>query len=97
VKINPEEWCVDVEAKVCLREGLLELVACTKDTKEHESLVVVEAKPSHIHRHRGHPPPPTRGKATFVAKSRGQEEHGSRKLSDSIFGIASGGFKTRPF
>ena len=49
VKINPEEWCVDVEAKVCLREGMLELVACTKDTKEHESLVVVEAKPSHIH------------------------------------------------
>lgn len=49
VKINPEERCVDVDAKVCLREGLLELVACTKGTKEHESLVVVEAKPSHIH------------------------------------------------
>ena len=49
VKIDPVEWCVDVEASVCLRKGLLELIACTKDTKEHESLVVVAAKPSHIH------------------------------------------------
>jgi hypothetical protein len=49
VKINPKEWCVDVEGSICLREGLLELIACTKGTKEHESIVVVEAKPSHIH------------------------------------------------
>ncbi len=27
----------------------LELVACTKGTREHESLVVTEAKPSHVH------------------------------------------------
>jgi hypothetical protein len=47
--INLEERCVDVEASVCLRRGLLELVACTKGTKEHESIVVVEAKPMHIH------------------------------------------------
>ncbi len=47
--INLEERCVDVEASVCLRRGLLELVACTKGTKEHESIVVVEAKPRHIH------------------------------------------------
>jgi hypothetical protein len=38
-----------VTAKVALREGLLELVACTPDTKEHESIVTVMAKPSHIH------------------------------------------------
>ncbi len=47
--INLEERCVDVEASVCLRRGLLELVACTKGTKEHESIVVMEAKPMHIH------------------------------------------------
>lgn len=47
--INLEERCVDVEASVCLRRGLLELVACTKGTKEHESIVVIEAKPRHIH------------------------------------------------
>lgn len=49
VKINPEEWCVDVEATVCLHEGMLELIACTKDTKEHESIIRVDARPSHIH------------------------------------------------
>ena len=49
VKINLEEWCVDVESSVCLETGTLELIACIKDSKEHESVVVVEAKPSHIH------------------------------------------------
>ena len=37
--INLEERCVDVESSVCLHEGTLELVACTKDSKEHESIV----------------------------------------------------------
>jgi hypothetical protein len=49
VKINLDEWCVDVDSRVCLREGLLELIACTKDTKEHESIIVVDAKAAHIH------------------------------------------------
>jgi len=49
VKINLDEWCVDVESRVCLTEGLLELIACTKDTKEHESIIVVDAKAVHIH------------------------------------------------
>jgi hypothetical protein len=49
VKINPEEWCVDVDSRLCLKEGLLELIACTKDTKEHESIIAIEAKPSHVH------------------------------------------------
>jgi hypothetical protein len=49
VKINLPERCVDVESSVCLDEGSLELIACTKDSKEHESIVVVAAKPKHIH------------------------------------------------
>jgi hypothetical protein len=49
VKINIKEWAVDVDAEICLREGLLELIACTKDTKEHESIFMIHAKPSHIH------------------------------------------------
>jgi len=40
---------VDVESSVCLRQGLLELIACTKGTKEHESIVVIHARPMHIH------------------------------------------------
>lgn len=47
--INLEERCVDVEASVCLRRGPLELVACTRGTKEHESIVVVGARPMHLH------------------------------------------------
>jgi hypothetical protein len=32
-----------------LDHGLLELIACTKNTKEHESIVVLNARPIHIH------------------------------------------------
>jgi len=49
VKINPEGRWVDVDGTICLGAGALELVVCTKDTKEHESIVMVEAKPMHIH------------------------------------------------
>lgn len=49
VKINLDEWCVDVDSRVCLKDGMLELIACTKDSKEHESIIVIDAKPSHVH------------------------------------------------
>lgn len=49
IKINTERWSVDIDATVALHDGLLELVACIKDTKEHESVVAVNAKPSQIH------------------------------------------------
>jgi hypothetical protein len=49
VTINPDGRFVDVQSVVCLTEGHLELIACAKDSREHESIVMVEAKPSHIH------------------------------------------------
>lgn len=49
MQINVEEQCLDVEAEVCLIEGYLELVACTAQTKEHESIIAVKAKAAHIH------------------------------------------------
>lgn len=49
VKINMEEWSVDVQANVCEDFGLLEVIACLKGTRDHESVVSTEAKPSHIH------------------------------------------------
>lgn len=49
MKIMIKKGYVDVDAKVCLAEGLLELIACTKDSKEHESLIMVEPKAAHIH------------------------------------------------
>lgn len=47
--VKREDRCVDLDATVCLDKGALELIACTKGTKEHESIVAVEAKPLHIH------------------------------------------------
>ena len=47
--VNVAERYVDIEATVCLDEGMLELVACTKGSKEHESIVAVQATPMHIH------------------------------------------------
>ena len=49
ITLNLEERCVDVNATVCLHEGLLELVACTKGSKEHESILSIAARPMHIH------------------------------------------------
>lgn len=47
--VNFQERCVDIVGSVCLEEGLLELIACTKGTKEHESIVAIQARPMHIH------------------------------------------------
>lgn len=48
--VNLEEKYVDLEAKVCLRSAeFLEMLACTPDSREHESLLVLEAEPSMIH------------------------------------------------
>ena len=49
IKIFTKERYVDVDATVCLTSGFLELIACTKDSKEHESIIAVNAKPSHMH------------------------------------------------
>ena len=39
---------VRLEAEVCLQQGSLELLACSPGTREHESILVVKAKPSHV-------------------------------------------------
>lgn len=49
VKINLDEWSVDLDGRICLKAGLLELIACTKDSKEHEAVVTLDGKPSHAH------------------------------------------------
>jgi hypothetical protein len=40
---------VEVECRVVLREGLLELLACSAYTKEHESILVTRPRPLHIY------------------------------------------------
>ena len=49
IVIDFEQRCVDLEATICLENGLLELIACTKGSKEHESIVTVAARAMHIH------------------------------------------------
>ena len=49
ISINLEEWCVDVDAYICLKKGVLELIACTKASKEHESIVAIESTAKHVH------------------------------------------------
>jgi len=44
VKINLDEWSVDVDAEVCLHDGLLELILCVDNTKEHESIFSTKAR-----------------------------------------------------
>jgi len=39
---------VRLEGEVCLQHGSLELLACSPGTREHESIIVVKAKPSHV-------------------------------------------------
>jgi hypothetical protein len=46
---DPQRSSVEIRAWTCLDEGLLEQVACGPDSREHESLLVIKAKPSHIH------------------------------------------------
>lgn len=50
ITINAKDAYVDVAATVCLRRGdFLEMFACTKDTREHESILVIDTAPSQMH------------------------------------------------
>ena len=49
VRIDWPKLTVEVDAEVVLREGPLELFACSPRTKEHESIVSVPAKAMHIY------------------------------------------------
>ena len=46
---GPAGPAVEIEAMVCLDLGWLEQVACSPASREHESLVVVRARPSEVH------------------------------------------------
>lgn len=48
VRIDWTHRTVEVDAKVVFRKGSLELLACSPNTREHESILVVSARPLHI-------------------------------------------------
>lgn len=47
--IDPKEKSVIVEGQVALREGMLEMFACTRNTKEHESIISANTKAWLVH------------------------------------------------
>lgn len=49
ITVNLREKYVDLEGAICLREGLLELVATMPSGKEHESIVALRVRPSQVH------------------------------------------------
>jgi hypothetical protein len=49
VRFVPNGRLVEVDGFVCLDIGWLEQIACSPNTREHEALVVIPAKPSAIH------------------------------------------------
>jgi len=48
IRIDWDNMRVEVDARVVLRDGALELVACSPRTREHESIVAVDARPLNI-------------------------------------------------
>lgn len=49
LRIDVPRRLIEIDGRIALREGWLELFACTPNTKEHESIVVVDVKPRLIH------------------------------------------------
>jgi len=49
VWLDTKRKAVVVDGQVCLREGQLEMFACTKGTKEHESIVSLNCRADEIH------------------------------------------------
>ncbi len=47
--ITRDRKSVVLMGRICLREGMLELFACRRGSKEHESVVAIEVKPFLIH------------------------------------------------
>jgi hypothetical protein len=46
---DPKRKLVVVDGRICLREGLLEMFACPRGTKEHESIVAVNCTSRFVH------------------------------------------------
>ena len=49
MKIHVKQRIVELEAVICLDQGPLELIACGRGTKEHESIVALSSRAMHIH------------------------------------------------
>lgn len=49
VWLDTKRKAIVVDGKICLREGQLEMFACPKGTKEHESVIALNCLPEEVH------------------------------------------------
>lgn len=49
VRVDRQRGIVEIDGEVCIEQGLLEQIACTPHTREHEALVAVNARPRDVH------------------------------------------------
>jgi len=49
IRIDWKRRRVEVQGEVCLRDGMLELFACAPRTREHESVVMIHARPKKLY------------------------------------------------
>jgi len=50
ITVNQEAGYIDIDVEVADRGGdWVELIACVKNTRDYEAIVVTEARPSHVH------------------------------------------------
>jgi hypothetical protein len=49
VWLDTKRKAVVMDGEVCLREGQLEMFACPKGTKEHESIIAIDCLPEEVH------------------------------------------------
>jgi len=49
ITIDWNRRLVEVQGEVCLRDGMLELFACAPRTREHESVVMIRARPKKLY------------------------------------------------
>jgi hypothetical protein len=96
LRIDFRERRVEIDGRVTLRDGMLELFACTAQTREHESVVVVKPRPLRIFEALGlvglTPGAPTRfdpsterwtpARGDFVKIEVAWEDDGRRRQSD---------------
>lgn len=53
IRIDWKKRLVEVDAEVVLRKGSLELLVCSPQTREHESILRIHAKPLHVYQAMG--------------------------------------------
>lgn len=111
VRIDWAARLVEVRAKVVLRRGPLELLACSPQTREHESVLVVAARPLHIFQalgllgaKAGHPPTydqktqaviPPTGAAVAVSVRFGEGRKARELPARELLRVVDGGEPTR--